>query len=336
MTAPGRAERPFEWAPRPTVPSTGWRWAKWSALVGYVVLVVAMFLAPDQASRIFWNALVPLLPAVFLVNVELWRNVCPLATLNTVRAPDRGAHPLSKQAVRIASVVGITTLLLCIPLRKVLLNGDGVATGVVLAAVGLMALASGLRFQNKAGFCNSVCPILPVERLYGSRPMVVVENARCTPCKGCTRSGCIDLGTERAMLQVLGESAATRRWGLTPFGAFSLAFPGVVAAFYLMPTTSPTLSASGLVAGGFASWAALSLIVVGGRFHPTPALVWVGGFAAGLYYWFTPATTAEAFAMSDTSVVVLRVIGLTLVTVWLIRGARSSMLPAVPPTAIRR
>ena len=74
-----------EWAPRPSESSQRWVIAKWLVLAGYLGLVAALFVEPDRSTMIFWNGLVPLLPAMFLVNVELWRNVCPLATLNAIR-----------------------------------------------------------------------------------------------------------------------------------------------------------------------------------------------------------------------------------------------------------
>jgi len=315
-----------EWAPRPTAPSTVWTVAKWLVLVGYLTLVIALFITPDSAARLFWNVLVPIVPAALLINVELWRNVCPLATLNAIRGTDDEGQPMSKQAIRVATAIGITVLLVCLPLRKAVLNDNGAATALLLAGVGVMALASGLRYRRKAGFCNSVCPILPIERLYGARPMVVVENARCTPCRACTRSGCIDLGTERSVLQVMGDAARSRTWITTPFGAFALAFPGIVAAFYMMP---PTQSGDFLGAalaiglGGAASWLLIGVMVTLRPLGPTRSLVWVAALAAGLYYWFTAASTAEAFGFPGASAVVLRVAAFALILAWLTRALRS-------------
>ena len=74
-----------EWVQRPSEPSQRWVITKWLVLAGHLGLVAALFVEPDRSTMIFWNGLMPLLPAMFLVNVELWRNVCPFATLNAIR-----------------------------------------------------------------------------------------------------------------------------------------------------------------------------------------------------------------------------------------------------------
>ena len=288
-------------------------------------LVLGLLLFPVPASAAFWNVAVPLLPLLFIVNVELWRNVCPLATLNAVAGEGNVARTLSKDAIHLATIAGISTLLVSIPARRLVLNDDGVATGVVLAAFAVMALASGFRFQNKAGFCNSVCPILPVERLYGTRPLAVVENARCTPCRACTRSGCIDLGTERSVLQVLGEARNTRAWVLTPFALFALSFPGVITGFYLVPGL-PADSAFGVYATialfGGVSWAGLAAVFTLGRPAPPNALFWTAGLSASLYYWFTPAAISEAFGLPPLAAPLMRGVAFALIALWVLRAAR--------------
>lgn len=315
-----------DWTPRPDQASLRWVVAKWVVFGGFVLGVGALFVTPDAASRLFWNALIPLLPAVFLVNVEVWRNVCPLATLNAVAGERTVARPLSKQAVRVASLIGIVTLFIAIPARKLVLNDDGIATGLVLAVFGLMALASGLRLQRKAGFCNSICPILPVERLYGTRPLAVVENARCTPCRACTLSGCIDLGTERSVLQLLRPAEESGEWLRSLFAIFALSFPGVVVGFYTVPPESAgsVLSVCAtLVAAAAISWLVLAVVFTVMKTTPSQALLWSSALAATLYYWFTPTVVASAFVMPAWSEAVMRMTALALVGVWFVH-ARST------------
>lgn len=327
-----------EWAPRPETPSRHWVLAKWLVLIAYVGVVTSLAVAPNEAVVIFWNVLVPLLPAVFLVNVEVWRNVCPLATLNTIRSGEDG-RPMSKGAARTATAVGIGTLLLCLPLRKAVLSGDGLTTACLVGGVGILALLSGLRFQRKAGFCNSICPVLPVERLYGARPMVEVENARCTPCRACTRSGCIDLGTGRAVLQILGDAAKTRSWIRTPYGAFGLTFPGIVAAYYLMPASMESTIAGATIAitlGAVVSWAVLGSIVAVRPIDPTRSLLWSGALAAALYYWFTIAATSDALELPPPAEAGLRALALTLILVWLLRGLGRSRREELVAISVRR
>lgn len=307
------------WAPRPRSPARGWVFAKWAVLTAFGAFVVALLAAPEPTARLFWYGFVPLLPALFLVNVELWRNVCPFATLNTLLHPPGDPRPLSRRAGRIAGVVGVLMLLVGILVRRTMLDGNGVATAAVLATFGVMALFSGLAYRRKAGFCNSICPVLPVERLYGSRPLRVVQNARCTPCRACTHGGCIDLGPERAALVSLGPTHGGAGWIRTPFGAFALAFPGIVAGFFL---GGPAVVEGGgaIVLGAAVSWTILGAMFTTVRTSPADALGWSAATAAALFYWFGAASSVEAFALPPALTPALRVAALVLVALWVWSG----------------
>jgi hypothetical protein len=34
----------------------------------------------------------------------------------------------------------------------------------------------------KSGWCSSICPLLPVQRLYGQTPFMLVRNSHCAGC----------------------------------------------------------------------------------------------------------------------------------------------------------
>ena len=42
----------------------------------------------------------------------------------------------------------------------------------------------GMLLKGKSGWCSSICPLLPVQRLYGQTPYKLVANSHCTPCVG--------------------------------------------------------------------------------------------------------------------------------------------------------
>lgn len=58
-----------------------WRAAQHAGLVATAALLAGLAATPAPALNLLWNAIVPILPAVFLVNVAIWRNVCTLGTL---------------------------------------------------------------------------------------------------------------------------------------------------------------------------------------------------------------------------------------------------------------
>jgi hypothetical protein len=303
-------------------------------LAATAVFGAALAVRPDAALRLFWYAIVPALPAVFLVNAELWRNVCPVATLNTLRAPspDVDVRSLDARWVAVATTVGIALFFVLVPARLFLLDTDPGATGALLSSLGGTALVGGFVLDRKAGFCNSICPLLPVERLYGQRPLLVVGNARCAPCRACTRSACLDLNPERSGFVSLGPASSSGRWYLSPFGAFALALPGMITGYFLVQTGSVTLDAGAAPTAGIAyaataggaalTWAVLTALF---RFTHTPparALVWAAALAAALFYWFVPASSAAAWGLPSGAVWLLRAGTLGLVGAWAIRGLR--------------
>ncbi len=303
-------------------------------LAGSAGFGVALALRPEDALRLFWYAVVPALPAVFRLNPELWRNVCPVATLNTLRPPrpDGDIRSLNARWVNVATGVGIGLFFVLVPARLFLLDVDPGATGALLSSVGGTALLGGIVLDRKAGFCNSVCPLLPVERLYGQRPLLDVENARCASCRACTRSACLDLNPARSGFVSLGAASSSGRWHMTPFGAFALSLPGMVAAYFLLQSAmsgaaTDSLPTEGVAYGATAGCAVLGWALLAATFRLTGsssarALVWAASLAAALFYWFVPASIGSAWGLPTAWVWILRAGALGLVGVWSVRGLR--------------
>ena len=120
-----------------------------------------------------------------------------------------------------------------------------------------LAIAGGLAFDAKAGFCNAICPVLPVERLYGQSPLVRIGNPRCSSCTACAPA-CIDRSPVRAPRQALGAAASRRFWTFSAFGGFAAAFPGFVLGYFT--SVDGELSTAPLVYAEVLGWAALSWI----------------------------------------------------------------------------
>jgi len=313
-------------------PTWPWLIAKWAVLTTTAALVAALWIRPADGLRLLWYVLIPILPATFLVNVELWRNVCPVATLNMIADGAVGRRTMTRRQLRIATTVGIALLLILVPARRLVFNREGPALGVAILAVGALALLGGLVFDRKAGFCNSICPVLPIERLYGQRPLASVPNVRCARCDACTRTGCLDLAPERSGLVSLGD-ATTGRWTTSPFGAFALAFPGFVVGYAVLPdlTVAEAASAYGTVALWAAgSWVALATVVAVARLPARTALVLCGGLAAALYYWLSAPSIADQLGWPAGAMWGLRATALVLVALWLRRSRRASSRSATP------
>ena len=313
-----------------------WRIAQVGGILSTVVLLMGLVVKPEIALDVLWNVVIPLVPASLLISPAIWRNVCPLATINLLINRPAGRRVLSHKLVPTATIVGIALLGIMVPARRFLFNTDGVMLAVTVAVVALLALVMGAFFDTKAGFCNAMCPVLPVERLYGQHPLVEIGNPRCNPCTVCTTRGCIDLAPSKAIMQTLGAERRSHAWLTTGFGVFAGAFPGFVVGYYT--TQDGPLSIAGAVYGHVAIWALasyLATVVLVRVFDASAgrAMVLLAASAAGLYYWFAAATITTAFGIEGSPTLGIRVVGLTLVGAWLLRaspfvGSESSVTSA--------
>lgn len=311
-------------------PARGWKAVQALGLAATLALLAGLWLAPGPSLRILWYAVIPVLPAAFLLHPGVWRNACPLATLNMLPGRYSRGLSLGPEAGRSAMVIGIGLLAVLVPARRFLLNTDGPALALVIVAVALLALASGFLFDRKAGFCNSICPVLPVERLYGQRPLARVSNARCSACSLCTSRGCLDLSAEKSVGRILHEQSG-RPWILTSYGAFAAAFPGFVLAYYLIPDGTPADAAGvylGMGTGAVASWVAVGAVALPFRLPSESALPILGALALGLYYWFGAPGIAEAWQLGEVMTVSIRAVAIFLLTLWV---SNRLLEPHAPP-----
>jgi len=297
-----------------------WKVVQFLGIVLTAVLLAGLLRAPELSLKVLWNAVIPLLPAVFLIQPEIWRNACPLATLNLLSGRRIGKRTIDPAAARRFGAVGIILLFAMVPARRFLFNTDGLALAVTIVAVAVLALLLGFVFDMKAGFCNALCPVLPVERLYGQRPLLKVRNAHCTPCTLCTRRGCVDLVPTKSVQQTLGEASGAGRWLLTPYGVFAAAFPGFVFGYYT--TTDVALSAAGSVYVHVGLWmlgsyVVIALLALAFRIPGAVATVPIAGLSVGLYYWFAAPVVTDALVLAGWAPMAIRAAAFALLAMWL-------------------
>jgi hypothetical protein len=207
-----------------------------------------------------------------------------------------------------------------VPARRFLFNVNGPALAGTIVAVAALALVGGLVFERRVAFCNGICPVLPVEKLYGQNPLVRVGTARCATCTVCTVAACPDVAGDKAVPQTLGESRRDERWLTTSFGVFALAFPGFVVGYFT--TDNSALAAAGDIYLHVALWSIGSLIVLGlvvrlFRVGSRTAMPALGAVAVSLYYWFAAPKLAAAYGGATLATEALRGAALVLVVAWL-------------------
>lgn len=273
------------------LPLPAWHGLRILSVATALTLAALLIVRPQLGLPLFWNIAVPLLPALFLFAPGLWRNLCPMAALNQTPRLfgfTRGlAHtPLIREY---SYVVGIVLFFALVSSRRWLFDHSGLASGLlVLGGLGF-AFVGGLVFKGKSGWCSSICPMLPVQRLYGQTPFALVKNTHCQPCVGCTKN-CYDFNPGVAYLA--DQYDDDRRYsGYRRL--FAGLLPGFILAFFTVPPAAPLAD----LYGHFALYAGLSLAL----FHlfdtflkvPLNRLtVLFGAVAFNTYYWFAANSLA--------------------------------------------
>jgi NADPH-dependent 2,4-dienoyl-CoA reductase/sulfur reductase-like enzyme/ferredoxin len=291
------------------VPQAAWRAARVASVV-FLLGVVALLVADAETGLdLWWGVLVPLLPLVWFVVPGLWRNVCPLAATNQIPRVLGFTRGLTAPARfrTYAPIAGIAIFLAAVFSRPILFEDSGPATAALIGGALGLAFAGGVVLKGKSGWCSSLCPMLPVQRMYGQAPFANVPNSHCRPCLGCTKN-CYDFNPKVAFLADVHDG--DRQWSTTR-KLFAAAFPGLVIAFF----TGPEADAAGehyarmalavaASAGSFLALEALTPISV-----PRLAAVYAAAAINLFYWWAAPGPDWVAWPLR-AAVLVLSVVWL--------------------------
>ena len=215
------------------VPVGAWQLIRVGTLLGAIALAMTLVLEPDTGLFVLWKLIIPMLPLTWLVVPGLWRNVCPLSAANqTPRVLGLSkARTAPAWLKEYGFVIAAAMFIAFVSLRKVGLDDSGPASALLLLFALTGGFAGGIAFKGKSGWCSSICPLLPIQRLYGQTPYKLVANSHCTPCVGCVKS-CYDFNPKAAWLADLHDKDAY--WaGYRKL--FAAAFPGLVLAFFNLP-----------------------------------------------------------------------------------------------------
>lgn len=302
-----------------------WKVARLVVLLITVAVIFGLVLRPEPALNLLWNLLIPVLPASFLIAPQLWRGVCPLGTLNQWPSGLLGRRQLAGRLLAAANAVGILLLVLMVPARRFAFNENGPVLAGTIVLVAVAALALGALFDGRGGFCNAICPVLPVERVYGQHPLVKLKNRRCDRCTLCIPKGCLDLEPALSLPQALGPEGRGHRWLATTHGLFAAALPGFIVG-YNTTANGPWGSALDVYLW-VALWSA-------GSYLTTTAVVWALGLsrlvalpvlaavALGLYYWWAAPLIAAAVHLPAAGAEVGRAAAWVLAAFWLTQALR--------------
>ncbi len=281
---------------RTRVPIGVWHAVRVGSILIYVALCVALFVAPSVGLFWFFGVIVPLLPILFFAAPGLWRNICPLAASNqtprVLKFTRAGTPP--EWLRRRGYLVAITLFFGITGARLAIFNVSGPATGILLSITIVNALFAGFLFKGKSGWCSSICPLLPLQRVYGQTPFAKVPNSHCQPCVACTKN-CYDFQPAAAYQADLHEPDP--EW-TAPRRLFVGALPGFVLGFFLLvgQHSLPLGQVYGQLALFFLGSVGL-FFAAQALFPHRPALivaVWAA-VAIDTFYWFAGAILASSF-----------------------------------------
>ncbi len=304
-----------------------WTGARWSALAAVPLVLAWLVLEPASGLKLLWYITIPILPATFFISTKLWRGICPLATLNELGNRIGKPRPLDPAVGGWLAGAGLVLFHVMVPARRFVFNQDGLVLAITVVAVGGLAVALGALFQVRSGFCNALCPVLPVELLYGQAPLARMERARCSSCTTCTPRGCLDLAEAKAIPQLLGATRRTAGWLATPYGVFFAALPGFILGYNRL-TDGPLGTAATVYATtlgwSVASYLVIGMLVLGLRVGSGRALPVVAAAAGGIYYWYAGPATATELGAAPWLGTLIRLAGIGLVAWWLVLAERGT------------
>ena len=295
-----------------------------ASMTAALVVAGLLIVSPDDGLFVMWKLVIPLLPLLFMVAPGVWRNLCPLAASNQtprVLGLTRGLTA-PKWLKEYGYVIAISLFVLFVVLRKLGLDDSGPASAFLLLGALTGGFLGGMYLKGKSGWCSSICPLLPVQRIYGQTPFALVGNSHCQPCVGCT-TNCYDFNPKAAYLADL--HADDPYWsGYRRF--FVAAFPGLVLAFFEVPEAPDAIGVPEML-GRVALYMAVSIA----SFQLLSAFVKVsahklttlyGALAFNVFYWYGGPALVESLTGEPSPDAVswaLHLAVLALTAAWVLR-----------------
>jgi hypothetical protein len=170
-------------------PASAGTWRVLQLVIGVLGagLLLSLLFFPALGLAVFWNILIPVAPLLFVLALGVWRNICPLATVNLLPRHfglSGRKKPTQRQA-GIFNLMGVIALFVIVPLRHPVFNHNGQATALLILSMVAIGTGLGFVYEWKSAWCSGLCPIHPVEKLYGGQTAFTVPNTHCRQCMNC-------------------------------------------------------------------------------------------------------------------------------------------------------
>jgi nitrite reductase (NADH) large subunit len=311
---------------RSRLPISAWQALRVCSLAGAFVVAVLLLVAPEDGLFVMWKIVIPFLPLLWMTAPGLWRNLCPLAASNQTPRVLGLTRNLTAPAwlKEYGFVIGVALFVVLASLRKFGLDDSGPTSALLLLGAMTAAFCGGMVFKGKSGWCSTMCPLLPLQRIYGQTPFKVITNSHCQPCVGCVKN-CYDFNPRVAWLADLNDPdpfwSGYRRLVVGALPGYALAFfttgehPATPAGEIVGRLVLFTL----VSAGSFAVLAAFAKVSV----HKLTTLY--GAILFSIVYWYGAPLEFQALtgdAAPEPVKWALRASAIALAAAWLLRTYR--------------
>ena len=127
-----------------------WRAVQFTVwLIGVTILCFLIF-RPATGILLFWNILIPVAPALFVLALGVWRNVCPLATTNLLprHLGLSKQKKMSQAQAGLFGLIAVAALYILVPLRHAVFNRSGYATAVMIIVMASIGIVLGFIYDQ--------------------------------------------------------------------------------------------------------------------------------------------------------------------------------------------
>jgi hypothetical protein len=153
-----------------------------------------------MGAKIFWGMIIPLV--IFLLMVlghEDWRRICPLSFFSQLPKTFglQGKRIIKKNSWldRNAPYLQFCFLFLGLCIRLLFVNSDRFLLGWFLILIILLAISVGFLFNGKF-WCHYICPMGPVQEVFGEPGGLFASQAPISAPKGISQSMCRKIDTQ--------------------------------------------------------------------------------------------------------------------------------------------
>lgn len=311
------------------IPDWVWHFSRVISFLCVVAICYFLYEKPKIGLFLFWGVFIPALPLMFFIAPGVWRNICPMASVNQLSRELKINKGIAagKRFKEYSYVIAITLIYLIIPARKYLFSYNATSLLLLIIFMMLLAFIGGLFFKGKSGWCASMCPLLPFQQIYGQTPFINVRNYHCRPCVGCVEN-CYDFNPNISYLAMLYGSDKYSA-GYRKFFVSSL--PGLIIAFFTVPNPplisimSMYTAALSIIAISIAVYFILTTFV---KIADTNIAILYGAISINLFYFFIlPLLDAQYSAVFGINIpdFVYHIVYITIFSlsvVWLVRTYR--------------